>query len=60
MRAALVVAFVLTGCGTEVVQLYECRCRFEYDDSARIVVFDTLATDAECQEAGRAFCPTVR
>lgn len=58
---------LLAGCATEVVQLYECRCQLVYatvgspvPDSVVTVAFDTLATEAECQEAGRAYCPTVR
>lgn len=59
---------LLAGCGsTEVIELKECRCKFIHltvgrpvPDSITYVVFDTLSSSEECQEAGRAFCPTVR
>jgi hypothetical protein len=64
----LALALALAACNsTNVVQLYECRCQFVHvtegrpqPDSVTTVVFDTLATRDECQEAGRVFCPTVR
>lgn len=62
----LLLCMVLAGCATEVVEIHECRCAITYVDpiaqvvdSVRYVVFDTLPTNEDCQEAGRRFCPTV-
>lgn len=64
--AVLLVALVLGGCPTEPEKVFECGCRREYRDrhtgeldSITRVVFDTLPTATDCQEAGRRICPTL-